>query len=70
MDRGAWRAIQSMGVAESRTPTERLRRHVVRVGRRVQGEPNATLLCARRDWVFYRESERRDQGSVVREVKE
>ena len=43
---------------------------MVRVGRRVQGEPNATLLCARRDWVFYRESERRDQGSVVREVKE
>ena len=47
-----------------------LRRHMVRVGRRVQGEPNSTLLSARRDWVFYRESERRDQGSVVREVKE
>ena len=58
------------GVAKSQTPTERLRsRRLVTVGRRVQREPNSTLLSARSDWAFFRESERREWGSVVRQLK-
>ena len=45
------------------------RRRLVKAGRRVQREPNSTLLSARSDGAFYRESERREWGSVVREVK-
>ena len=46
-----------------------LRNKLVKAGRRVQREPNSTLLSARSDGAFYRESERREWGSVVREVK-
>ena len=60
-----------MGVSKSQTPIEQLRRRrLVMVGRRVQREPNSTLLSARSDGAFYRESERREWGSVVREVKD
>ena len=62
VDRGVWRAIQSMGGSQRR-------RRRVKAGRRVQREPNSTLLSARSDGAFYRESERREWGSVVREVK-